>query len=59
MGCKWVFVVKLKADGSLETYKVRLVVKGYTQMYGVDYQETFVLVAKETSGVQVGVCSET
>ena len=46
MGCKWVFAVKLKADGSLERYKARLVAKGYTQMYGVDYQETFVLVAK-------------
>ena len=46
MGCKWVFAVKLEADGSLERYKARLVAKGYTQMYGVDYQETFVLVAK-------------
>ena len=34
VGCKWVFIVKYKAGGSLESYKVRLVGKGYTQTYG-------------------------
>ena len=38
--------MKYKADGSLERYKARLVTKGCTQTYGVDYQETFALVAK-------------
>lgn len=46
VGCKWVFTLKYKADGSLERYKARLVAKGYTQTYGVDYQETFAPVAK-------------
>ena len=29
IGCKWVFTVKYKADGSLERYKARLVAKSY------------------------------
>ena len=38
---KLVFKVKLQADGSLDKYKVRLVAKGFTQIYGVDYYENF------------------
>ena len=49
VGCKWVYIVKQRADGSVERYKAWLVAKGYTQTYGLDYEETFALVAKMNS----------
>ena len=30
VGCKWVYKIKYKPDGTIEMYKVRLVAKGYT-----------------------------
>jgi hypothetical protein len=47
--CKWVFTVKHKADGSVERYKAKFVAKSFTQTYGIDYEETFALVAKMNS----------
>ena len=31
IGCKWIFTVKYKSNGSLEHYKARLLAKGFTQ----------------------------
>ena len=46
VGCRWVFTIKYKVDGTIERCKARLVTKGYTQTYEIDYMETFAPVAK-------------
>ena len=46
VGCRWVFTIKRRADGTIERYKARLVAKGYNQRPGIDYNDTFSLVVK-------------
>ena len=38
---KWVFWIKCKSDGSIEKYKAHLMAQGFTQIYGIDYLDTY------------------
>lgn len=46
IGCKWVLNVKSKTNGTIGRYKTRLVAKGCTRTYVINYTETFASVAK-------------
>lgn len=41
LGCRWVFTVKLNADGLVNKLKARLVAKGFNQEEGVNFMETY------------------
>lgn len=49
VGSRWIFKVKHAADKSIENYKARFLAKGYSQVEGIDYDETFSLVARYSS----------
>ena len=49
VGCKWVYKTKHDSNGNVSRHKERLVAKGYAQMQGIDYDETFASVAKTTT----------
>jgi hypothetical protein len=49
ISCKWVFKIKHGVDGEVERYKTRLLQRGFTQTFGVNYNETFAPIAKFAS----------
>lgn len=58
IGCKWVFTLKYKQDASVDRFKARIIAKGFTQSYVIDYQDTFALLQNsiqlESSSVAKG-----
>ena len=49
IGCKWIYKIKTRSDGTVDCYKARLVARGFTQEYEIDYEETFAPVARLSS----------
>ena len=49
VGSRWIYKVKQAANGSLEKYKERFVSRGFSQIEGIEYEETFAPVARYSS----------
>ena len=49
MSSRWLYKVKQAADGSVEKHKARFVARGFSQVEGIDYDETFAPIARYSS----------
>ena len=49
VGSRWIYKVKQAADRSVEKYKARFVARGFSQIEGINYEETFAPVARYSS----------
>ena len=49
IGRKWVYKIKTQLDGTVDRYKARLIARGFTLEYVIDYEETFSPVARLSS----------
>ena len=56
IGCKKIYKINHSDNGFVSRYKAMLVAKGYAQIYGIDYEESFIPIARmETMRVMVAV----
>jgi len=51
--CKWIYNINRNSYGSIERYKTQLVAKGFTQKYGINYEETFAPIARQDTNRMV------
>ena len=49
VGSRWIYKVKQVADGSVEKYKAIFLAWGFSQIEGIDYDETFATIARYSS----------